>query len=214
MAHLSQRATWLLTFGVLAGTFGYAVKRFMDPHDPPGIPVLNTPRAGSEWVGKRFEPFKLRASGGQSVNSADHLGKRPVVVLFHGGRDSPFSMIQASHMGSLKQLQAARAVVYVVTMDDPDVVARLVKRNWSRLGLPEERTDFFFVGDDYGEFSRKYVGEPTRALPNQPGVLNRGTFVVGKDREVLFAFVNVTPKLHPPLNQILEAVERAGRDIP
>jgi peroxiredoxin len=204
----------MLTGIVVAGTLGYGAKRFMDPHNPPGIALPAMPRPGSEWAGKKFDVFKLRGADGKTVDGTAHLGRRPVVVLFHGGRESPFSMMQVVQLGASKELAAAKAVVYVVSIDDPATTAWPVRREWRRRGYPPERTDFIFVGDDYGQFSRKYVGEPSRPNPSLPGSLTRGTFVIGKDREILYSYVNVTPKLHPPLDQVLAAVQRAGKEIP
>jgi peroxiredoxin len=208
-----DRVAWLIVGLVLAGTIAYAGKRFMEPNDPRGEAFAPGPPPGSEWVGKRFEPFHLRGVDGKPVDSSRDLGRQPVVVVFHGGRESPFSMIQVAHLGAAKEIRAAKAVVYTISIEDPKETSREVHDEWRRQKLPENRPDFVFVGDDFGDFSRPYVGAPTTTTPRLPASLNRATFVMGKGGKILFAYVNATPKLHPPEDAMLAAVVKAGREF-
>jgi hypothetical protein len=37
------------------------------------------------WVGKKVQPFSLPGVNGKTVNIAENLGKRPVVLVFYRG---------------------------------------------------------------------------------------------------------------------------------
>jgi peroxiredoxin len=191
----------------------FSVNRFMAPHDPVGQAMVWGPPPGSQWIGRTFEPFRLRGVDGGNVDSTAILGKRPAVILFHGGRDSPFSMAQLITLAAAKEIRAANAMVYVITIDNPAEIARFARRLWQIRRLPQNRPDFVFARDEYGSFSRQYVGEPMEVNPGQPGFLTRGTFVVGKGRKILYAYVNLTPKLQPSENDLLTAISRAQKQF-
>lgn len=213
MAKSADRFAWIVTGLVLLGVSGYAAKRFMEPNQPSGDGIPVGPPPGSEFVGRQFEPFRLRGVDGKPVDCSKDLGRKPVVVVFHGGQESPFSTAQVAHLGSQKVIRDAGAVIYVISIDDPKDTARDVMAWWRREHRPERRDDFIFVGDDYGSYSEQYVGPPTRPNPNLPGSLNRGTLVVGKNRKIVFAYVNKTPKLQPPEDAMLAAVQKAKKEI-
>ena len=213
MARISAKANWVVAVAISMATAGFAAKRFMDPHDPPSIPVPSGEQFGGEWIGKKLTPFRLRGIGGTHVDSSNNLGKRPVVIVFHGGQESPFSMNQVVQLGAAKEIKAAKAAVYVISIDDPADIARPVKRQWVGRGLPEDRSDFIFAGDDYGSFSRTYVGEAAHPNPSVPASLTRATFVVGKGRRILYAHINATPKLNPPDKEVFAALQKARAEF-
>lgn len=105
-------------------------------------------------------------------------------------------------MGKIeKELKDAGAIVYVISYEDATQLKAMKEQE--KLG-----ETFVFLADQECKAGAKYAGR----YPDN-GTLVPATFVIGKDRKIVFAEIDEKFSVRPAAQAVLEAVRKAKMEL-
>lgn len=152
-------------------------------------------------IGDPAPDFTLPARPGETVRLSDYRGKQPVVLLFF---PLAFSSVCTREMCTVgEDYEAYRglgAQVLGISVDSPFVNQKFAE---------ECKAPFPILSDFNKEVIGPY-GVERDELAGLRGVANRAAFVVDSAGKVAYAWVTENPGDFPPLDEVKEAVARAG----
>ncbi len=147
--------------------------------------------------GAKAPPFKMQASGGRTVSSADLAGK-PYLLYFYPKADTPGCTKQACGLQeALPALGKLNLTVIGVSPDPLPPIDRFAKK--FGLEFPLASDPEHAVAEAYGVwveksmYGKKYMG------------MERSSFLVGADGRLVAAWRKVKPEAHAA--QVLAAAE-------
>ncbi len=138
--------------------------------------------------GKPAPDFELTSDGGQRIKLSDLRGKR-VVLYFYPKDDTPGCTTEACGIrDAYTEFEQAGAVVLGVSPDDESSHLRFKEKlqlPFTLLADEEHR-----VAEEYGVWvEKKYLGRTYMGV-------ERSTFVIGEDGNVMSVMHKVKPKSH------------------
>jgi peroxiredoxin len=95
-------------------------------------------------------------------------------------------------------LKKAGAIVYAMSNEDSS--AQIKMRDLQKLGKT-----FVFLTDPDAKMANLYAGRGDRGT-----VLKPATFVIGKDKKIAYAYVTHNGEDHPPVQDVVKAVQAAA----
>ncbi|MFL5339906.1 MAG: peroxiredoxin [Gemmataceae bacterium] len=163
-------------------------------------------------VGDAAPAFAATDDQGKTWKSADHYGKKFVVVYFYPGDFTPGCTAQASAFRDAMNQLAAQGVEVVGVSGDSAATHEQFKT--------VQKLNFALLADEKGELAKQF-GVPfgkgakvkVKATGGKPleidraGTAARWTFIVGKDGKIAYKNTKVTPAADA--KQILEFVSAA-----
>jgi len=142
--------------------------------------------------------FEAHDDQGQLWKSADHVGKKYVVIYFYPGDFTPGCTAQAKSFRDNMNKLADKGVVVVGVSGDSAMTHQLFKK--------AQQLNFALLADEDGKLAQKFgvpVGKggavKIKDAEGQPVVLTRKlsaarwTFVIGKDGKILSKNTKVNP---------------------
>lgn len=152
-------------------------------------------------VGDQAPGFTLPARPRETISLRDFQGKQPVVLLFF---PLAFSSVCTRELCTVADDYAAYrelgAQVLGISVDSPYVNQKFAE---------ECRAEFPILSDFNKEVIDLY-GVRREELGGLRGVANRAAFVIDASGEVVYRWVTDNPGDFPPLEEIKDAVKRAG----
>jgi peroxiredoxin len=99
---------------------------------------------------------------------------------------------------SREAFQKAGAAVYALSDEDAGAQKQMRERN---------KVEFItFLSDKQGVAAKKYAGVHPGKTTLQPG-----TFVIGKDKKIVYAYLNEDYRTRAPTDAVIEAVRKATK---
>jgi peroxiredoxin Q/BCP len=149
-------------------------------------------------VGDAAPAFSLTDDQGQEWKSADHYGKKFVVVYFYPGDFTPGCTAQANAFRDAMNTITDKGIEVVGISGDTaathEMFKTVQKLNFALLADPEGVAAKKF-GVPFGK-GVKVKGKDTGGKPveiDRPGTAARWTFIVGKDGKIAYVNTKVTP---------------------
>jgi len=149
-------------------------------------------------VGDAGPAFRLTDDTGKTWNSADHYGKKLVVVYFYPGDFTPGCTAQANAFRDAMNTLTDKGVEVVGISGDTvathEQFKTVQKLNFALLADPEGIAAKKF-GVPFGK-GAKVKGKDTGGKPleiERPGTAARWTFIVGKDGKIAYINTKVIP---------------------
>ena len=149
-------------------------------------------------VGDAGPAFSLTDDTGKTWNSADHYGKKLVVVYFYPGDFTPGCTAQANAFRDAMNTLTDKGVEVVGISGDTvathEQFKTVQKLNFALLADPEGIAAKKF-GVPFGK-GAKVKGKDTGGKPleiERPGTAARWTFIVGKDGKIAYINTKVIP---------------------
>ena len=149
-------------------------------------------------VGDAGPAFSLTDDAGKTWNSADHYGKKLVVVYFYPGDFTPGCTAQANAFRDAMNTLTDKGVEVVGISGDTvathEQFKTVQKLNFALLADPEGIAAKKF-GVPFGK-GAKVKGKDTGGKPleiERPGTAARWTFIVGKDGKIAYINNKVIP---------------------
>lgn len=156
------------------------------------------PKQAGLDVGARAPRFESVDAAGQVWKSADHAGKRFIVVYFYPGDFTPGCTAQArKFQENMKRLHEYRAEVVGVSGDS---------RATHALFKDTYQLNYMLIADEKGELARKFgvpvgpgaqvkttLSDKTRLNFKREVTTARWTFIIGLDGKVVYKNTKVDP---------------------
>lgn len=134
------------------------------------------------------------------IDLADHIGHKPVVLLFF---PLAFSSVCTEGMCHMREnwsaYEAVDAAVFGISVDSPFVTDKFREE----LEIP-----FSILSDFNREVSAKY-GALHDELKGLKGVSKRAAFVIGTDGQIVYAWVSDEPGQQVPFDEVTSALQAA-----
>jgi peroxiredoxin len=172
-------------------------------------------------VGALAPEFALNDATGRLVRSADLLALGPLVVKFFRGRWCPYCVTELEAWrdlyGALRERGALIVAIGPQTQRQSDFMAGQHGLPFPMLSDPScALAENFGIAYTVPEYHRDYYlsilinipfvnGEPSWRLPIP------ATYVIGRDRKVLFAEAHADFRVRPEPEEALAAIARTGR---
>ncbi len=169
-----------------AGNLAATVSECADPPVGPSqeAPAVSTTAETLPRVGDPAPEFRLPATRGRVVSSADFRGSRSVVLYFYPQDDTPDCTSQARSFEGLRKLFAERgAEILGVSPDSVRSHVRFARKY---------QLDFPLLSDaDHAVAERYGVWQHIRFLGKEREGIARTTFVIGRDGRIRAVYPNV-----------------------
>jgi len=141
--------------------------------------------------------FKLPHKPGEEIDLAEHIGKRPIVLLFFPLAFSPVCTDEMCHMrDSWDQWTDLDAAVFGISVDSPFVTHKFRQ---------EQNIPFPILSDFNKEVAKQYDALHDD-LFGMKGVAKRAAIVIGTDGTITYRWVTDNPKDQPPYDEVRKAV--------
>ena len=195
MAKMLARGTMLCTIAILGMGCNQSVKA--RPRESPAASY--TKNEATNWVGRAVTPFTLPDEKGKSVNLADVLGKKSIVLIFYRGSWCPFCHGQLQEFADAKaKLTATGAVFYAISNEDAEKHKKM---------KADHKLDFVtFLSDPKGEAAKQFAGTYGADTQEGAGVLKPATLVIGKDGKIAYAYVNENYQVRATSEAVLKTL--------
>lgn len=145
-------------------------------------------------VGDKVPSFKAKDTDGHDFDSADLVGKKPIVIFFYPRDNTPGCITEAcSFRDQYEDFKDLGAEVIGISSDS--VASHQKFRDQYKLP--------FFLLSDSDKKIRKLFGVPTALLGLLPG---RVTYVIDTEGKIVMLFDSLSASQHLP--KALEAVKR------
>ena len=146
--------------------------------------------------------FALPEAPGRTVDLADRLGERPVVLLFF---PLAFSSVCTAEMCAVRDdwsgWKELDTDVLAISVDSPFVAQR----------FGEEHSLPFPVLSDFNHEAARAYGVLYEDYFGLQGVAKRSVFVIDPAGRVTYRWVNEDSGVEPPYDEVREAVKRIAR---
>lgn len=140
-------------------------------------------------IGKPAPRFHLPASTGTTVNLADYIGKKPVVLYFYPKADTPGCTKEAcGFRDRLPEYDQSNVAVLGISPDSVEDVTKFATK--FNLTFPLLADADHSIAEAYGVW-----GQKTMAGNTYMGV-HRTTFLIAKDGTIRHVFEKVKPEGH------------------
>lgn len=141
--------------------------------------------------------FSLAQKPGDVVDVGEHIGRDTVVLLFFPFAYSPVCTDEMCHFrDNWSDWNALDANVFGISIDSPFVAARFRQ---------DENIPFPILSDFNKDVSASY-GALHEDLKGMKGVSKRAAFVIGKDGNIVFAWVSDDPRVQVPFEEVKAAL--------
>lgn len=152
-------------------------------------------------VGEKAPLFSLLDENENTVNLADYIGKKRVLVYFYPKAMTPGCTTQAQNLRDSKAvLDGLNTVVFGISPDEPKRLAKFCVRdelNFTLLSDPDHK-----VADDFGVWGlKKFMGREYDGI-------HRLSFLVGLDGNIEHVFNKFKTKDHHQV--VIDVLESLG----
>lgn len=170
--------------------------------------------------GDTVPDFTLPKTGGGNVQLSELLKKGPVVITFYRGSWCPYCMVQLSdYQKHLKEIEKAGAQLVAITPEELPRSEKLAKDRgfafsiaWDKSNAYAKQLNIVYalptevkqLHEDLGIDLKASQGNDQWQLPVP------ATFVVDKDRKVIFAYVDVDYTKRAETRDLIDAI-KAGQ---
>ena len=158
--------------------------------------VSKSDRASSITVGKQAPDFTLKDQDGNNVALKDLLAESPVLIAFYPKDNSPVCTVEMTEFRDMYDEYQALGV-QIIGISTNSLKSHMEFKRKNELPFP-------LLSDQSTEVSKAYD-----VFHEKQGVSRRSYFLVDKNGEILYQFVEQEQKQKSDKDELIAAVKRA-----